>query len=95
MPSLSAYISGPYTGSAGSSLDWTATALGGVPPFSYTWRVDGFYAGSGSSLSYSFGMDGSYFVQLTVSDSASQVVNTSRMVTIGSCSEDLRCEIDE
>lgn len=88
VPQLFGSISGDEYGETGTLLNWTASASGGVPPYSYSWRVDGVFAGSGSSLSRVFLVDGFYFIEMTVIDSAFQSTTVAKGVVVGSCEDD-------
>jgi len=78
-PPLSVSISGPASttvlGYACKTLTWTASASGGVPPYtSYQWYRDGYPAGTGSSYSETFCGDNvtyteSFGLSVTVTDS--------------------------
>jgi hypothetical protein len=56
------------------TVTWTSTVSGGTPGYSYAWYIDGYFAGSGSSLSRTYCGNGTTYtntenVSLTVTDS--------------------------
>ncbi len=56
---------------AGSTVTFTAFALGGDSPYRYDWIFGDNRTGSGDNLSHVFPVQGNYTVSLTVTDSAS------------------------
>ena len=81
LPPLSAsfaYL--PSTPTVGTAVTFTATATGGVPPYTYSWS--GAAAGSGSTVTATFATTGTYNATLTVRDSAANVFTTSQIFTV-------------
>jgi hypothetical protein len=90
-PPLKVSISGPsYDSIYGYDchyLTWTASASGGVPPYSYQWYRNGYPVGSGSSYSeYICGSNYNYWESFTISvtatDAASSQASNSLSVWI-------------
>jgi hypothetical protein len=84
------YTSGPYTMPSGLLCTWTASASGGVPPYSYTWSNK--LSGTGASIDGIINSDG--WLTVTVTDDVGHTDQVSRYIDIdegadvpGSCSE--------
>jgi hypothetical protein len=76
---LTAVINGPTSVTIYNyyckTVTWTSTVSGGTPGFSYAWYIDGYFAGSGSSLSRTYCGNNTNWtntenLSLTVTDSA-------------------------
>ena len=80
--SLAATISGPTTGTSGSSLSYTGAATGGTGPYSYAWACDysagapSFTAGTATN-SCTYSTTGSHTIGLQVTDSATPTAGTT------------------
>ncbi|SIO55084.1 PKD repeat-containing protein [Singulisphaera sp. GP187] len=83
-PPLIASAGGPYTGFEGASTSFTATAGGGNGSYTYAWDLDnnGSFETVGQTVVSTFADNGSYTVQLRVTDSAGQSAVASATVTI-------------
>jgi hypothetical protein len=77
-PNLTATINGPTSVTiwdyACKTVTWTSSVSGGTPGYTYAWYIDGYFAGSGSSLSRTYCGNGTAYtntenVSLTVTDS--------------------------
>ena len=74
----------------GQSVGFTSTETGGTGTILYSWTVDGTVESTIQSLTYTFSSTGSYYVNLTVTDSEShtytatftQIVNTDPSAVI-------------
>ncbi|HXM76557.1 MAG TPA: PKD domain-containing protein, partial [Thermoanaerobaculia bacterium] len=86
---VSVSITGPTTGSANSTLSYTASASGGTPPYTYAWACDynslggsaQFIAGS-ATASCTFSTNGSHVVGVRATDSVSAVATNTATTTI-------------
>ncbi len=84
---LAAAITGPATGSAGSSLSFTGTATGGTAPYTFAWSCDynaaspTFTTGSLQN-SCTFATAGSHIVGLRVTDSATPAGTSISTATV-------------
>ena len=76
---LTVTINGPTTvyiyDYACKTVTWTSTVGGGSPGYTYAWYIDGYFAGSGSSLSRTYCGNGTVYtntenLSLTVTDTA-------------------------
>ena len=85
IPPLSASINGPFQGQTWTFYTWTSSVSGGVAPYSYQWRVDGSLVSTSSNLTRSFSTDGTYQIELRVTDNAGQVRTIYHFFTVGDC----------
>jgi hypothetical protein len=67
----------------GGSIEFTASASGGAPPYVFRWLFGDGASAASSPTSHAFSQDGSYRVQLWVNDSEGASVRSSVVVTIG------------
>ncbi|MGQ0767114.1 MAG: hypothetical protein ACT4OZ_15810, partial [Gemmatimonadota bacterium] len=65
---LTSSIGGPSIVQPHSTCLWTATASGGIPPYSYSWKVNGQTVGSGVDIYYT-NAGSAFTLTLTVTDS--------------------------
>src|SRR2546426_63637 len=86
----------PTSPQPSDSINFTASARGGTPPYSYSWDFGNGASASGVSGTYSYASAGSYVVTLTVIDSANRSNNTSQSLTIYSPAHpDFRLNTDQ
>src|SRR5213080_4193140 len=86
----------PTSPQPSDSINFTASARGGTPPYSYSWDFGNGASASGASATYSYASAGSYTVTLTVIDSANRSNNTSQRLTIYSPAHpDFRLNTDQ
>jgi PKD repeat protein len=88
-PPLSAsFAYSPSNPSVNQAVVFTATASGGVSPYSFNWNFGDGTVGSGSSVTHSYSSPATYTVVLTVHDSASpsHSQTASQSVTVSSSS---------
>jgi len=82
-PTLSCDAHGPYTGTTCSCVQFTGSASGGHPPYTYDWDFgDGSSHSSQQNPCHLYGNDGSYTATLTVTDSNSDTDDDTAPVTI-------------
>src|SRR2546422_2026629 len=72
----------PTSPQPSDSINFTASARGGTPPYSYSWDFGNGASASGASATYSYSTAGSYTVTLTVIDSSNRSNNTSQGLTV-------------
>ena len=68
-PLSASFAYSPTSPSPGISVTFTATAGGGVPPYSFAWDFGDGTKGSGNPVAHSYSVQGTYTVNLTVKDS--------------------------
>lgn len=78
-PPLSASISGPFSGTKGSTGTWNAIVSGGTGSYAYLWQKNAGTLGSGSSVSTDITYN--FTLNLTVT-SGYQLVTASRPVSV-------------
>ncbi len=66
----------------GSTDDFTASASGGLSPYTYEWYVNGNYLSSSSRFNYTFSGIGTYIVSVDVKDSNGFTVSENLTVTV-------------
>ena len=84
-PPLGASITySPANPVAGQIITFSASATGGVSPYSYNWSFSDGTTGVGQFTSHSYSAQGTYTVTVTVSDSASpaQTVTATKSVVV-------------
>src|SRR6266487_4080591 len=72
----------PTSPQPGDNVNFTASARGGTPPYSYFWDFGNGATPSGASAKYSYATAGSYTVTLAVIDATNRSNNTSQSLTI-------------
>ncbi len=87
LPSLTplSVTTSDQTANMGSSISFSATASGGVSPYSYVWNFGDGSATSSNSL-YSYGTAGTYYAVVTATDASSSVAYATSTVTINNVS---------
>ncbi|MGH3577110.1 MAG: PKD domain-containing protein [Mycobacterium sp.] len=77
---------GPYTGSAGTAINFTGTATttnGGATITSYVWAFGDGGTATGQTASHTYANSGSFTLTLTATDSSGVAVAATAVVTIG------------
>jgi len=86
----------PTSPQPGENINFTASARGGTPPYSYSWDFGTGASATGDTAAYSCATAGSYTVTLTVIDSMNRSNNTSQSLTIYSPAQpDFRLNTDQ
>ena len=86
----------PTSPQPGENINFTASARGGTPPYSYSWDFGNGASATGGTAAYSYATAGSYTVTLTVIDSMNRSNNTSQSLTIYSPAQpDFRLNTDQ
>src|SRR6266487_4110340 len=86
----------PISPQPSNNINFTGSARGGAPPYTYSWDFGNGASASGASATYSYATAGSYMVTLTVIDSRSHSNNTSQSLTIYSPAQpDFRLNTDQ
>ena len=82
-PSLSSsFTFSPSTPSTGTQVSFTASASGGMQPYTFTWNFGDGSTGTGSSTAHTYTLAGSYNVVVTVKDSSSPQQTTMSQQTV-------------
>src|SRR5205823_1654459 len=68
----------PTSPQPGDNINFTPSARGGTPPYSYSWDFGNGASAPGASATYSYASAGPYTVTLTVIDSMNRSNNTSQ-----------------
>ncbi len=68
--------------SVGSPGTWTATVLGGTPPYSFAWAFGDGSTGTGSQTAHTYSSSGSFNITLKVTDSHGTVGTISHLATV-------------
>ena len=70
--------------SVGQSVTFTASAAGGVSPYTFAWDFgDGSATVTGSSVNHTYHSSGTFNVTLTITDASGQTQTVKKTVTIG------------
>ena len=81
-PLLDGFTYSRTTAQPGENINFTASARGGTPPYSYSWDFGNGASATGASATYSYATAGPYTVTLTVTDSTDHSNSTSQNLTI-------------
>ncbi|MCK4733560.1 MAG: PKD domain-containing protein, partial [Methanophagales archaeon] len=82
----------PNPTKVGHLTDFTASASGGVPPYSWSWTVDGTEVATTQNTTYTFDTDGTYAVCVTVTDELGNVEECCKEVTVNPALS-LECDV--
>ena len=73
----------PTTGTVGTSVGVSATAIGGTSPYTFTWDFgDGSGAVSGATASHTYTAKGTFTVKVTVTDANAVTASNTASITI-------------
>src|SRR4029077_7905254 len=72
----------PANPDTGSTVNFTASATGGLQPYNYTWSFGDGSKGKGQTTRYVYKVVGNYTVNLTVADTSKQTAKTSQGISI-------------
>lgn len=72
----------PQTGPVGTDVSFLANTNNGLAPFSYSWYINGAYAGGYVAMYNTFNAAGTYSVEVIVIDTAGQVATATITETI-------------
>src|SRR5213080_1517305 len=77
---------GPSAPETNQQVTFTASASGGISPYSFGWSFGDGSTGTGSSVTHTYPLDGTYTVVLTVTDGGSpqQTASSQQSITITS-----------
>src|SRR3989449_624969 len=81
-PLLDGFTYSRTSAQPGENINFTASARGGAPPYSYSWDFGNRASATGASATYSYATAGPYTVTLTVTDSTDHSNSTSQNLTI-------------
>ena len=81
---LSCSANGPYSGYVNQAIQFTGTASGGIPPYTWSWTFGDGGTSPQQNPSHTYTSTGTFPVTLTVTDSQSNVCNdgTTAQVTL-------------
>jgi len=79
---------GPYEGCVGQAVQFSGSASGDAPPFTYNWDFGDGNSGSGQKPTHIYSSAGTYYVILTVTDSNSNSDTDPATATIVDCGDD-------
>src|SRR6266700_2936676 len=95
-PLQDGFTHSPTSPQPGENINFTASARGGTPPYSYSWDFGNGASARGASATYSYATAGSYTVTLAVIDATNRSNNTSQSLTIYSPAQpDFRLNTDQ
>lgn len=66
----------------GETISFSATASGGMSPYSYSWTFGDGSSGSGAKVGHGYSAKGTFTVTLTVSDSGTHTARATRSVAV-------------
>jgi PKD repeat protein len=66
----------------GSTVNFTASATGGIQPYNYTWSFGDGNKGTGQMIGYLYQVVGNYKASLTVTDRSRQTAETSQAISV-------------
>lgn len=81
-PLSGSFTYSPTSPSTGTTVSFTAKALGGAPSYNFNWDFGDGTTARGPTETDSYNQGGSYVVTLTVSDAANNAVTIQRTVTV-------------
>lgn len=72
----------PTNPAVGQSISFSATASGGIPPYTFGWDFGDGTTGTGATVTHSYNTPDSFIVTLTVTDSVGHVGKVSKTVVL-------------
>ena len=86
-------LSGPNEVPSGTMTQWNATPVGGLAPFTYTWRVNNTVTQTGTSASLSRRFFSSSQISVTVTDARGHTRSaTMSVAVVGGCGTQRTCD---
>lgn len=81
-PLTASYTFSPSSPSVGQSVTFTATASGGISPYTFNWNFGDGATGSGNPVSHSFLSSGTFTTLLSVVDSSGTTTSATQTITV-------------
>jgi len=72
----------PPSGQTGQSISFSASAIGGSPPYAYSWNFGDGSTDVGATPSHTYSSSGTFDVTVTVTDLNSQTASTSQLLAV-------------
>jgi PKD repeat protein len=82
VPPLSCDVGGPYSGETGSPVQFTGSATGGTPPYTWAWQFGDGATSTSQNPTHTYTAPGVYPVKLTVTDSTQATAEDETTATI-------------
>jgi PKD repeat protein len=82
VPPLSCDAGGPYSGQTGSPVQFSGSATGGTPPYTWAWQFGDGATSTDQNPTHTYSAPGTYQVHLTVTDSAQATASDDATATI-------------
>jgi PKD repeat protein len=84
LPLAASFTYTPSTPSPGQPVNFTGTPFGGTSPYTFAWNFGDQTTGSGSTVTHAYAVNGTYAVQLTITDHAGNTATAQNAVIVSS-----------
>src|SRR3989449_4708369 len=81
----------PLSPQVGQTVTFTASASGGVPPYSFTWDFGDGGKATGTTVNHAYASSNYFNVTLTAIDSASNIGSSRTVIAVGSWNPNVPC----